>query len=203
MKLFYVPGTCSLSPHIVAREAGLPVDLELVDRQSKQTSAGRDYKALNPKGYVPALQLDDGQILTEGTVIVQYLADQKPATKLAPPAGTMERYRLMEWLNFIATELHKGVSPLFNPKLPDELRKTTLERLNDRLGQVERRLAEKPYLMGDAFSVADAYLFVVLFWCKKRLGVPMGPFPAIERQYGKLAERPAVAAALKEEGLVA
>ncbi|HUB08452.1 MAG TPA: glutathione transferase GstA [Myxococcales bacterium] len=199
MRLFYVPGACSLSPHIAVRELGLPVQLERVDRQTKKsTPSGLDYKALNPKGYVPGLQLDDGQMLTEGVAIVQYLADQAPEKRLAPAAGTLERYRLQEWLNFIATELHKGVSPLFNPKLPDDLRKTFKDRVLDRLGLVEKTLEKQPFLMGQQFTVADCYLYVILSW-SPRVGLDLTAFPSIKAYFDRLTERPSVKAALQEE----
>src|SRR5262249_36648942 len=155
-----------LSPHIVLREAGLPFDLEQVHLGSHKTKSGADYYTINPKGYVPALRLDDGTVLTEGPAIVQYLADQKPASKLAPPNGTIERYRLQEWLNLTSTEIHKTFSPLFNPHTPDETRKANIERLEKRFDFVEKELAAKSFLMGDTFTVADAYLFTVLAWTK-------------------------------------
>ncbi|MHB1845067.1 MAG: glutathione transferase GstA [Deltaproteobacteria bacterium] len=203
MRLFYVPGTCALSPHIALLESGLPFDLDLVDRQTKRSASGADYKALNPKGYVPGLQLDDGQLLTEGVAIVQYIADQRPEKRLAPANGTLERYRLQEWLNFIATELHKGVSPLFNSKLPDDQRKTAQDRVRERLALVDKRLTEKPFLMGDQFTVADGYLFVVLFWAHKRLNLPLSDMAALGRYYERLALRPSVKGALDAEGLTA
>jgi glutathione S-transferase len=198
MKLFYVPGTCSLSPHIVLREAEIPFELDLVDRKTKIAASGLDYKALNPKGSVPALQLDDGQVLTEGTAIIQYLADVRPAKKLAPPPGTMEHYRLLEWLNFIATDLHKGFSPFFSPFAPDAMKQAARERLLDRFGFVDRKLAGKTFLMGDSFTIADAYLFVMYGW-SKRFEVPLDTFPNLTAYFQRLAERPSIRAALSAE----
>ncbi len=198
MKLFYKPGACSLSPHIALFEAGLPFTTDRVQGADKPTRGGVDYKALNPKGYVPALLLDDGQLLTEGVAIVQYIADQAPAKKLAPPNGTLERYRLQEWLNFIATELHKGISPLFNPKYPDDLRKAQKERVLDRFGYVNKQLTGKTFLMGDAFTVADCYLYVISTWLP-RVGVELTDMPALTSYLAKLAERPAFKSAIEAE----
>src|SRR5262245_19996239 len=166
MKLYFSPGACSLSPHIVLREAGLPFDLEKVSLSKKQTAGGADFGSINPKGYVPTLQLDGGEVLTEGPAIVQYLADHKPEAGLAPKNGSMERYRLQEWLNFISTELHKQYSPLFNQKMPEEAKVLVREYLGRRIGHVARHLDGKQFLMGDHFTVADAYAFTVLRWSK-------------------------------------
>jgi len=201
MKLYYSPGACSLSPHIVLREGGFDFRLERVDLQSAVTETGADYKAINPNGYVPALQLDDGQVLTEGPAIVQYLADQVPEKRLAPPAGTMERYRLMEWLNFISTELHKGFGALFNPKLPDEMKAVLKSQLVSRIEHVNRLLSGKTYAMGDTFTVADAYLFTVLGW-GKYVDLDLTPWPTLTAYLGRVAARPAVQAALAAEGLI-
>jgi glutathione S-transferase len=201
MKLYYSPGACSLSPHIVLHEGGFDFRLERVDLQSAVTETGADYKAINPNGYVPALQLDDGQVLTEGPAIVQYLADQVPEKRLAPPAGTMERYRLMEWLNFISTELHKGFGALFNPKLPDETKAVIKSQLVSRIEHANRLLTGKPYAMGDTFTVADAYLFTVLGW-SKYVDLDLAPWPALTAYLGRVAARPAVQAALAAEGLI-
>ncbi|MFA7525759.1 MAG: glutathione transferase GstA, partial [Acidithiobacillus sp.] len=159
MKLYYSPGACSLSPHIILNEGGFSFDKERVDLASKKTETGADYVAINPDGYVPALLLDDGQVLTEGPAIIQYLADRVPEKKLAPPLGTLERYRLMQWLNFISTELHKGFSPLFNPQAPEEWKAVAAAQLGRRLSTVSRQLEGKDWLLGEGFSVADAYLF--------------------------------------------
>jgi glutathione S-transferase len=201
MKLYYSPGACSLSPHIVLHEGGFDFRLERVDLQSAVTETGADYKAINPNGYVPALQLDDGQVLTEGPAIVQYLADQVPEKRLAPPAGTMERYRLMEWLNFISTELHKGFGALFNPKLPDETKAVIKSQLVSRIEHANRLLTGKPYAMGDTFTVADAYLFTVLGW-SKYVDLDLAPWPTLTAYLGRVAARPAVQAALAAEGLI-
>lgn len=201
MKLYYKPGACSLSPHIVLREAGLAFELELVDLATKKTGSGGDYLGLNPKGYVPALALDDGQLLTEGPAILQYLADRVPEKRLAPPAGTMERYRLQELLNFIATELHKGFNPLFNPKAPEEWKVVVRELLAKRIEIVARQLAGRDYLMGDGFTVADAYLFTVLNWANFAK-LDLSSWPVLKTYSARVAARPAVKAALVAEGLV-
>src|SRR5262245_31237752 len=155
MKLYYSPAACSLSPHIVAREAGIPLELEKVNLTDHKTETGQDYLTVNPKGYVPALRLDDGSVLTEGPAIVQYLADQQPASALAPAAGTMERYRLQEWLTFIGTELHKSLGSLFNPALSAEAKETAKTSIAKRLAYLNEQLASKPYLLGSTFTVAD------------------------------------------------
>lgn len=201
MKLYYSPGACSLSPHIVLREAGLPFDLEKVDLKTKLTEAGTDFRSVNPKGYVPALALDDDAVLTEGPAIVQYLADLVPDKKLAPAAGTLERYRLIEWLNFIATELHKSFSPLFNPKTPDDWKALVHSLLAQRIEFVAQHLNNHAYLMGDAFSVADAYLFTVLSW-GKWVGIDIARWPAVKTYTDRIADRPAVHAALLAEKLL-
>jgi glutathione S-transferase len=201
MKLYYAPGACSLSPHIVANEAQIPLALQRVDLQSKQTEHGADYWQVNPKGSVPALELDDGSVLTEGPAIVQYLADRKPDAKLAPANGTLPRYRLQEWLNFVTSELHKTYSPLFNPKTPDETKQERLEYLKKRYAFVDRALARGPFLLGDTFTVADAYLFTVTNWAKA-VKLDLGEFANVVAYQKRVAERPAVKAALKAEGLL-
>jgi len=201
MKLYYKAGACSLSPHIVLREAGLAFELERVDLASKKTGSGDDYLGLNPKGYVPALLLDDGQLLTEGPAIVQYLADLVPEKRLAPPAGTMARTRLQEWLNFIATELHKGFSPLYNPRAPEEWKSVVRELLAKRIALVAEQLERRDYLMGEGFTVADAYLFTVLNWAGFAK-VDLSPWPVLKAYMARVAARPAVKAALQAEGLV-
>jgi len=200
-KLYYSPGACSLSPHIVLREAGLPFDLVLASTKTKKLADGSDYLAINPKGQVPLLELDDGERLTEGPAIVQYIADQAPASGLAPAAGTMARYRLMEWLNFITSELHKGFSPLFTPGMPDEGKAMAHARLVERLTWVDGQLAVKTWLMGDNFTVADAYLFTVADW-GKYAGVDIGGLANLSAYLDRVAARPAVQAALKAEGLL-
>jgi glutathione S-transferase len=201
MKLYYKPGACSLSPHIVLSELGLACELELVDLATKKTGSGGDYLGLNPKGYVPALVLDDGQLLTEGPAIVQYLADLVPEKRLAPPAGTMERIRLQEWLNFIATELHKGFNPLFNPRAPEEWKVVVRELLAKRIALVARQLEGRDYLMGAHFTVADAYLFTVLNWAGFAK-LDLSPWPVLKAYSARVAARPAVKATLVAEGLV-
>ncbi|NOK00641.1 MULTISPECIES: glutathione transferase GstA [Myxococcus] len=200
MKLFYSPGACSLSPHIILREGGFSFTTEKVDIRAKKTAAGEDFHAINPKGYVPALQLDDGSLLTEGPAIVQFLADQVPDKKLAPANGTLERYRLQEMLNFISTEIHKGFSPLFNPAFPDEGKRLARERLAQRLGVLEAVVAKQAFLLGDQFTVADAYLFTTLNWAG-HTKVDLEPFPALRAYHARVADRPSVQEALKAEGL--
>ena len=198
MKLYYAPGTCALASHIVAREAGIDIELEKVDLKSKKTASGRDYLAINPKGYVPALELDDGSILTEGPVVSQYLADLKPGSKLAPANGTMERYRLQEMLGYINSEIHKTYSPLFNPKTVEETRQERLEYLRKRYTLVEHTLEGKQFLFGDVFTIADAYLFTVTRW-SKGVKLDLSDFNYVLAFQKRVAERPAVQTALREE----
>lgn len=200
-KLYYSPGACSLSPHIVLREAGLPFSLVMASTKTKKLADGTDFNTINPKSQVPVLEFDDGQRLTEGPAIVQWIADQAPAKGLAPAAGTMARYRLMEWLNFITSELHKGFSPLFTPGMPDEAKAMAKAKLGDRLAWVDSQLAGKAYLMGDSFTVADAYLFTVAGW-GKYVGVDIAPLANLSAYMGRVAARPAVQEALKAEGLL-
>jgi glutathione S-transferase len=199
MKLFYSPGACSLSPHIVSRELGLAPQLVKVDGKTHTFEGGADYYAINVKGSVPALQLDAGEVLTEGAVIVQYLADQKPESGLAPKAGSMDRYRLQEWLNFIATDVHKQMSPLFNPALNPEARTAMRARLDTRLAVVAAPLEKHEYLMGH-FTVADAYLFTVLRWAP-RLEVELAKWPSLTAFMARMRTREAVKGALTAEGL--
>jgi glutathione S-transferase len=198
MKLYFAPGACSLSPHIVLREAGLPFELEKVDFASKKTHKSADFNAINPKGYVPTLELDGGEVLTEGPAIVQYLADKKPESGLAPAAGTMARYRLQEWLNFISSELHKQYSPLFRPTTPDETKAAQREVLGKRLSHVAQSLEGKTFLMGDTFTVADAYLFTILRW-SKAVSLDLTPWPVLGQYMERVGARPAVAAAIEAE----
>jgi glutathione S-transferase len=198
MKLYYTPGACSLSPHIVAREAGIPIDLERVDLVAKKTASGEDYCAINPKGYVPALRLDDGTVLTEGPAIVQYLADRKPEAGLAPHAGTIERYRLQEWLGFLNSEIHKTWGGLFNPKTD---RNAVIEKLSQRLPFLNAELERQPYLLPSGFSVADAYLFTLLNWAGFT-GVDLKPYPALVKYAERIGSRPKVREALEAEGLL-
>ena len=201
MKLYYSPGACSLSPHIVLREAGLAFEPVLASTKTHKLQDGTDYYGINPKGYVPLLELANGERLTEGPVIVQYIADQAPAKKLAPAAGTMARYRLQEWLNFITSELHKSFSPLFNPAMPEEGKALYRTRLGDRFKWVDGQLAGKNYLMGEDFSVADAYLFVVAGW-SKHVGVDISGLANLGAFMARVGARPAVQEALKAEGLL-
>jgi glutathione S-transferase len=201
-KLYYVPGTCALCPHIVLHEAGVNFSLEKVNRDDKKTETGQDYNAINPKSYVPALVMNNGELLTEVAVIVQYIADLAPDKKLAPLAGTKERYRLQEWLNFISSEIHKGYSPMFNPKVPEETKTVFKERLASRLNIVAQALDGKDYLMGKTFTVADAYLYTVLRW-SPRIKVDLSPWPVMQTYMERISARPAVKAALADEGLQA
>lgn len=198
MKLYFSPGACSLSPHIVLREAGLKFDLEQVDLKAKKTKSGEDFWKVNPKGYVPTLKLDDGTILTEGPAIVQYIADKAPASKLAAPAGSIERLRLVEWLNFISTELHKGFSPLFAPDTPDAYKPIVIDRLVKRFGYVDGQLAGKQFLLGDNFSPADAYLFTICQWASF-MKLPIDTLANLKAWRERVAARPAVKAALQAE----
>jgi glutathione S-transferase len=200
MKLFYSPAACSLSPHIVAREAGIEVELVKVDLKAHKTAQGVDFYSINPNGYVPALQLDDGTTLTEGPAIVQYLADQKPQSQLAPANGSIERYRLQQWLNFITSELHKTLGALFNPATTADQRGRALELVGKRLDYVTQSL-QGPYLFGEPFTVADAYLFTVLNW-HQFLKVDLGRWPRLQEYLARVAARPAVQRALQEEGLL-
>jgi glutathione S-transferase len=200
MKLYYSPGACSLSPHIALREAGLNFDLALASTKTKKLADGSDFYQINPKGQVPVLELDNGERLTEGPAIVQYIADQAPTSKLAPPAGSLQRYRLMEWLNFITSELHKSYSPLFNPAMPEEGKAVYRARISERLQWVDSQLEGKSYLLGDEFSVADAYLFTVTNWSKV-VGVDMGALKNLNAFRDRVSARPAVKAAMEAEGL--
>ena len=201
MKLYFSPGACSLSPHIVARELGIPLQLEKVDLKARKTASGRDFLQINPKGYVPALELDSGDVLTEGPAIVQYLADQKPEAGLAPANGTLARAHLQEMLNFISTELHKTYSPLFNPATPAETREERKEYLRKRFAYVDTVLAKRRFLLGDQFSVADAYLFTVTSWAR-HVDLDLSGYKALTDFQQRVAARPAVQAAMVEEGLM-
>ncbi len=200
MKLYYSPGACSLSPHIALYEAGLPFTAVLASTKTKKLQDGTDYTTINPKGYVPLLELDSGERLSEGPAIVQWIADQAPAKKLAPPAGTMARYHLMEWLNFITSELHKSFSPLFNPAMPEEGKAVYRARLADRFKYVDQQLEGKDYLMGSDFTVADGYLFVVTRWCGF-VGVDVSALKNLAAYMARVGARPAVQQAIKAEGL--
>ena len=201
MKLYYSPGTCSLSPHITLHESGLKFEHVLAPTKTHKLADGTDYYTINPLGYVPLLELDNGTRLSEGPAIVQYIADQVPDKNLAPANGTVARAQLQGWLNFIATELHKGFSPLFNRATPADYKTIAIERLLSRLKWVDGELAGKQYLMGDSFSVADPYLFTVTNWAPK-VGVDIATLSHLGAYRARVAARPAVQAAMKEEGLI-
>lgn len=201
MKLFYSPGACSLSPHIALREAGLAFQAFKAPTKTHQLDDGTDYYSINPLGYVPLLELDDGTRLTEGPAIVQYIADQAPTKNLAPANGTLARYRLQSLLNFIGTELHKGYSPLFNPATPDAYKTIARDKLVSRYKWVDEQLAGKDYLTGEQFTVADGYLFTVTNWASK-VGVDLSAYANVAAFMARVAARPAVQEALKAEGLI-
>ncbi|HEY9538711.1 MAG TPA: glutathione transferase GstA [Kiloniellaceae bacterium] len=203
MKLYYMPGACSLASHITLRETGAAFDLDKVDGKQKRTERGADFTAINPKGYVPVLALDDGEVLTEGAAILQYIADQHPKAGLAPAAGTLARARLQEQLNFVASELHKAYSPLFNPALPEPEKAAARERVGQKLDVMETLLSDgRSYLVGDSFSVADAYFFVVANW-SGHTGIDLERWPHVAAYQQRIAARETVQAALKAEGLAA
>lgn len=202
MELYYAPGACSLAPHIVAREAGLPLALVRVDLATRRTEDGRDFKVINPKGYVPALGLpDDGGVLAEAAAILQYLVDQAPDAGLAPRFGTLERYRFVEWLTFVSSEIHKGFGPLWNPATPDAVRQAAVEKLGTRFAHLDAHLAGNAYLLGEAYSAADAYLFTVMGWAAYHK-VDISAHPNLRAYLGRIAARPAVQAAMRAEGLL-
>lgn len=198
MKLYSAPNTCSLSPHIVLRELDLPFELVMVNNKTKMTADGGNFLAINPKGYVAVLQLDDGRVLTEGPAIVQYLADLKPGAGLAPLGGTWERTRLQESLNYITSEIHAGASPLFNAAIPDDVKTIFRDRLARRLTEIASTLGSQHYLIGSRFGVADAYLYTVLLWMKW-FAIDLGRWPAIKAYMERIAGRPAVQAAHRAE----
>jgi glutathione S-transferase len=201
MKLYYFTGACSLSPHIVALEAGVAVTMVKVDSKTKKTETGADYLAVNSKGAVPALQFDDGRVLTEGPAIVQYLADQKPESGLAPRAGTFERYQLMEILNYLTSEVHKTFTPLFHPESSADMKEAAVTNLSKKFDWLSGFLAKKPYLMGNAFTVADAYLFTLLTWTGY-VKIDLGKWPVLTEYKSRIAHRPKVHEAMKAEGLI-
>ena len=198
MKLYFAPDTCSLSPHIVLRELGLPFELIRVNNRTKRSADGRDFYQVNPKGYVAALMLNDGRVITEGTAIVQYLADLRPDAALAPPAASFERVRLQEWLNFITSEIHAGSSPLFNPALLEEVKTLFRDKLRRRLDYLAQALDEQPFLLGECFSVADAYLYTVLRWMAQ-FSIKLKDWPSLTRYMAQIAQRESVQAALAAE----
>ena len=201
MKLYYAPGVCSLASHIVAHEAGIDLSIEKVDTKAKRTESGRDYLEITPKGYVPALEFDNGEVLTEGPAILQYLADLKPQSGLAPANGTLARSRLQETLGYINSEIHKTYSPLFNPATPAEVRDERKAYLRKRYDLLDKKLAQQPWLLGDTFTAADAYLFVVTNWAKG-VELDLAEFPALTAFQQRVAARPAVQAAMQAEGLI-
>jgi glutathione S-transferase len=203
MKLYYSPGACSLAPHIVAREAGVPVDLAKVDLASHKLADGSNYYDINPRGYVPALRLTDGEpVLTEANIVVQYLADQKPEAGLMPKAGSTERYRAQQWLAFIATELHKNFSWLWNKDTPAETKNAVKDKLDKRFAELDSHLKSNEYILGKSFSAADAYAFTIINWVNF-LGMDLKKFPNLQAFMDRVAARPKVQEALKAEGLVA
>ena len=201
MKLYYAPGACSLSPHIVARELGIKVDLQKVNTKDKSMEGGGDFWQVNGKGYVPTLELDDGQRLTEGPAIVQYLADQKPESGLAPKNGTFERYQVQEWLNFLTSEVHKQFSPLFRPNTPEDYKSIAKENLGKRFDWLDQQLKGKDYLTGKQFTVADAYLFVLTNWTKPT-NIDLSKWPNVQAFNKRVAARPKVKEAMQAEGLI-
>lgn len=200
MKLYYLKGACSLASYISLIESGVKFEASEVDRGTRKTSEGEDYNSINPKGYVPCLRLEDGQVLTENVAVLQYIGDLKPEAKLAPAAGTLERYRLVEWLAFINSEVHKNVSPLFNPAASDDVKNFAKGNLSRRLDWLSSQWGTRPYLTGSDFTVADAYLFVVLSWFP-RLSIDLAKWPALKTFHERVAARPAVDQALRAEGL--
>jgi glutathione S-transferase len=201
MKLYYSPGACSLSPHIALHEAGLAHELVKVDLKEKKTETGEDFAKINPKGQVPALMLDSGELLTEGPVIVQVIADKAAGKNLAPANGTDERYKMQEWLNFTTSELHKNFSPLFNPSIPDDVKKFFADRIMGKFKYADSQLADRDYLMGKQFTVADGYLFVMTAWAD-RMKLDLSGLPNLMAFKARVAARPNVQAALKMEGLL-
>jgi len=198
MKLYFAPETCSFSPHIVLHELGLHFDLVKVDNKTKRTSDGDDFLKINPKGYVAALRLADGEVLTEGPAILQYLADLKPESGLAPANGTWERVRLQEMLNFVTSEIHAGLSPLFNAELPEAVQRIFKDKLDKRFGQIATTLQQHDYLLGRGFTVADAYLFTVLQWTRF-FAIDLDRWPAIPAYLERIRTRPSVQAAQQRE----
>jgi len=202
MKLYYSPGACSHAPHILLREAGLDFTIEKVDLAAKKTETGADFKKVNPHGYVPALQLTDGTVLTEVAVINQYIADRVPAQKLAPANGTPERYTLQSWLNFISSEVHKQLGGMFNPKMPDEYKAILKEKLATRFDTINAHLSKQAFVLGETFTAADAYLYTVLNWTKY-FAIDLAKWPAIKSFMERVAARPSAQEAAKAEGLAA
>jgi len=201
MKLYTMPGACSLAPDIALREAGIQFELIKVSHHTHKTAEGVDLNEINSKGYVPALVLDNGELLTENAVLLPYIADLNPAAKLAPPAGTLERYRLGEWLSYINSEIHKAFSPLFVPNAPEDMKQYARANLKKRVGWLAERLGTTPYLLGEQFTVADAYLFVVLSW-SPHVNFDLSPWPNLKAFQERVAARPHVIEAMTAEGLL-
>lgn len=201
MKLYYKAGACSLSPHIALCEAGITFEMEAVDLQTKRTESGADFTQINAKGYVPALALDNGKVLTEGAAIVQYIADLRPESGLAPANGSEARYQLQSWLSFISTELHKPMGSLFNPAQSEDWKAAAKALLSKRLNWLVTEMGEREYLLGEHFTVADGYLFTVLGWAGM-VGVSLDPWPSLQAYRARIAARPKVIEALKAEGLI-
>ena len=201
MKLYFAPGACSLAPHIVLHEAGVPFEAEKVDNKAKTTKSGENYLDVNPRGMVPALKLDNGEILTEGPAIVQYIADMKPDSGLMPKPGSFERYRVLEWLNYITSEVHKQFTPLFKPNTPDDYKPIAKENLNKAFKHIDAHLAGKKFLTGDPFTVADAYLFVVTNWSRFQ-DIDVAQWPNLKAFQERVKARQAVQEAMKTEGLI-
>lgn len=200
MKLYYLQGACSLASLISLIEAGAKFDAVAVDRKTRKVPDGRDYAEVNPKGYVPALELDDGEVLTENSAVLPYIADLNPSANLAPPAGTRSRYRLQEWLGYLNSEVHKNFSTLFNPSAPEAMKQIAKDNIARRVAFIEEELGDQSFLMGESFSVADAYLYVILSW-RQKLGVDLSKFPKVTALYERVRARPSVQAARKAEGL--
>lgn len=201
MKLYFTPGACSLAPHIILREGNFEFDLERVDLASKRTAGDADFLQINPKGYVPALSRDDGSVLTEVPVILQYLGDLKPDTGLAPDASDPQRYHVQEWLNFISTEVHKGLSPLFNPDLPEAAQQIVRDTIAKKFSYLDSRLDGTDYLSDERFTIVDSYAFAILNW-KNFFDIDLSPWPNLAAYFDRLAKRPAIEAALRAEGLL-
>jgi glutathione S-transferase len=201
MKLYYMKGACSLASYISLNEAGIKFEAIEVNHKTHKTADGQDFNAINTKGYVPALRLDNGELLTENVAVLQYIADLNPASKLAPPAGTLERYRLMEWLSYINSEVHKSYGPLFSPDASEDVKQFARANLTKRVDWLEKALGSKTFLMGEQFTVADAYLYVVLSW-SGQVGVDLTRWPQLKRHNERVASRPHVIAALKAEHLI-
>ena len=201
MRLYYTPGTCSLAPHIVAREAEIDLDLVKVDLATKLTETGEDYRAINPKGSVPALELDDGRVLTEAAVVIQFLADLAPASRLLPPAGSFDRYVAQQWLNYVATELHKGFGPLWHKETPAEMRRIVKDQLAAKFGFLDQELAGRPFLTGERFAAPDAYAFTILGWAKF-MAIDLARWPNLSAYVARIAARADVHDTLVAEGLI-